>query len=87
MTLVDGAQIAGTIPFTIVERFGWKIGIISIAEQDWITTLSCFDVDDILFEDIVLSTEKWSKYLREEQGCNFIIALTHMRVPNDILLA
>lgn len=44
-------------------------------------------MDDILFEDIVVSTEKWSKYLREEQGCDFIIGLTHMRVPNDILLA
>lgn len=59
----------------------------NIAEFDWITTLNCFDVEDIRFRDIVKDTERWSKVLREEEGCDFVIALTHMRVPNDVKLA
>ena len=87
VTLIDGSQIAATEPFTVIERFGYKIGIMNIAEFDWITTLNCFDVEDIRFRDIVKDTERWSKVLREEEGCDFVIALTHMRVPNDIKLA
>lgn len=34
VTYVDGTQIAATTPYKIIERFGWKIGIISIAEED-----------------------------------------------------
>ena len=87
VTLIDGTQIAATEPFTCIERFGYKIGIMNIAEFDWITTLNCFDVEDIRFRDIVKDTERWARVLREEEGCNFVIALTHMRVPNDVKLA
>jgi 5'-nucleotidase len=87
VTLVDGSPLAATKPYTIIERFGWKIGVISIAEEDWIGTLGCIDPDDIQFTNIIESTNEWSAYLRQEQGCDYIIALTHMRVPNDLLLA
>lgn len=87
VTLIDGTQIAATEPFVTIERFGYKIGIMSISEFDWITTLNCFDVEDIRFRDIVKDTERWARVLREEEGCDFVIALTHMRVPNDIKLA
>mmetsp|Transcript_18657 Transcript_18657/g.18328 ORF Transcript_18657/g.18328 Transcript_18657/m.18328 type:complete len:389 (-) Transcript_18657:38-1204(-) len=42
--------------------------------------------DDYVYEDFIKSANKWCPKLRE-QGCELIIALTHMRMPNDKKLA
>jgi hypothetical protein len=63
VTFVDGEQIAATAPYTILERGAWKVGIISIAEYDWISTLSLFDPEDLHYEDIVECTEHWGQKL------------------------
>lgn len=63
VTLVNGEQIAATKPYHIVENGDFRVGFISIAEVDWIATLAAFDEDDIHFEDIVESSEKWAKIL------------------------
>lgn len=63
MTLVTGEQIAATKPYHIIEHGDYKIGFIGIAEIEWVATLAAFDEDDINFEDIVESSEKWSEKL------------------------
>lgn len=37
----------------ILEKDGFKIGIIGLVEFEWITTLSCIDSDDILYESYI----------------------------------
>lgn len=37
--------------------------------------------------DFVESGRTMAKYMKSELGCDIVIALTHMRVPNDIKLA
>ena len=58
-----------------------------IAEFEWIATLSTFDVEDLEYEDFVECSNRMGKELREEHGCDMVIVLSHMRVPNDRKLA
>lgn len=50
-------------------------------------TLGMVEWDTIIYEDFVDCARRYNKMLREEKGCDMVIALTHMRVPNDELLA
>jgi 5'-nucleotidase len=43
-------------------------------------------MEDLIYEDIVECSRRYNKILREEHKCDMVIALTHMRVPNDELL-
>ncbi len=65
---------------------GRKIGLIGLVEQGWMATLATINQDEILFEDPTQCATRLSSKLRAE-GCELVIALTHMRVPNDVLLA
>ncbi|XP_052816876.1 mannosylglucosyl-3-phosphoglycerate phosphatase-like [Mya arenaria] len=61
---------------------GTKIGLMGLVEEEWIDTLSTIDPADIIFEDFVKVGNQLAKELREE-GAELVIALTHMRWPND----
>lgn len=87
LNLVNGENLVATEDYHIIERGKFKIGVIGLAEPDWVATLAAFDEEDIVYEDMVQSANKWSRKLREEHGCNFIIALTHLRIENDIKVA
>lgn len=63
-------------PTMIVERFGVKIGLIGIACQSWLDLLIPEVVNECEIGDPIQYTKKYSKILRE-QGCQYIIALTH----------
>ncbi len=43
--------------------------------------------DCITYEDFIECSRRYNKFLREEQKCDMVIALTHMRQPNDEKLA
>eukprot|EP00662_Eupelagonemidae_sp_cell21_P021322 gene21322-63899_t len=49
-------------------------------------TLATINEEDIEYEDFVAAARRLCPQLRE-QGCDVVIALTHMRVPNDERLA
>ncbi len=54
----NGSNVGGSIDYTIIERPGWKIGVIGLAEFAWITTVTCLDVDDLVFEDYIDASHK-----------------------------
>ena len=56
-----------------------QVGIIGLAEFDWIATLAYLTEDDLDYEDYVTCGQKWAKKLKEEEKCDFVVALTHMR--------
>jgi 5'-nucleotidase len=43
--------------------------------------------DKLEYEDFVECAQRYCKLLKEEHKCDLIIALTHMRMPNDRILA
>lgn len=70
----------------IINTHGIKIGLIGLVEHDWIDTLATLDPEDVTFEDYVERGSELARSLKE-QGAHVVIALTHMRWPNDRRLA
>lgn len=79
--------MAQALDHIILEHNGVKIGVIGLAEEEWLDCIMGMEEDDYTFEDFIESGKKWSKKLKEEEGCEVVIALTHMRLPNDEKLA
>ncbi|XP_055839980.1 snake venom 5'-nucleotidase isoform X1 [Episyrphus balteatus] len=63
-----------------------SIGLIGLVEKEWLETLPTIDPKEVTFIDYVEAGNKLAEELRNE-GCEIVIALTHMRTPNDINLA
>eukprot|EP00057_Strongylocentrotus_purpuratus_P012764 XP_011667238.1 PREDICTED: 5'-nucleotidase isoform X2 [Strongylocentrotus purpuratus] len=63
-----------------------KIGLIGLVEEEWLVTLATVDRENVTYLDYVERGQKLATELKE-QGADFVIALTHMRLPNDIRLA
>lgn len=74
--------LGDSIDHIILDRDGVKIGIIGLAEEEWLDSVITLEEDDYIYEDFIKSGKKWCQKLREE-GCEIVIALTHMRMPND----
>lgn len=66
---------------------GHRVGLIGLVEREWLVTLACIHEDAVDYVDYVEMGNKLAKKLREEEGVDLVIALTHMRVPNDRRLA
>jgi len=65
---------------------GIKIGLMGLVEKEWLDTLSTIDPKEVTYTDFIKVASQLSTQLRNE-GCEIVIALTHMRTPNDIKLA
>ncbi|CAI2363335.1 unnamed protein product [Moneuplotes crassus] len=70
----------------IMEHQGFKIGFIGLAELEWLGVCPYIEEEDYDYEDFVKCARRWCEDLKS-QGCDLIIALTHMRVKNDKHLA
>lgn len=70
----------------IIEHEGIKIGFIGLAELEWLETIASFEESDYIYESFYKSARTWCQKLREE-GCELVIALTHLRYHNDMYLA
>jgi len=82
-----GSCFSGTEEFMVIEHNKLRIGLIGLAEFDWIATLSNMSEEDLDYEDFVTCGERWAKHLKQEEKCDFVIALTHMRDHSDRSLA
>ena len=57
-----------------------------IAEREWANTFKNLEVD-LIYSNYKRTATEYAKKLREEQGCTYIIALTHMRLKHDKIFA
>lgn len=65
---------------------GWgKVGLVGLIEEAWLATLATMDPSSVEYKDAVATGNAVAAQLRNEHGCDVIIALTHMRLPNDEL--
>ncbi|KAI1285501.1 Trifunctional nucleotide phosphoesterase protein YfkN [Halotydeus destructor] len=71
----------------IMEKNGKRFGLIGLVEEEWLATLSTLDQEDVIYFDFVSEGRKLAKQLKEKERVDFVIALTHMRTPNDCRLA
>ncbi|XP_033753676.1 snake venom 5'-nucleotidase-like [Pecten maximus] len=70
----------------MMEWNGFKLGFIGLVEEEWIDTLATLDPEDVTFADFVTRGKELGNQLKE-QGADIVIAMTHMRWPNDRRLA
>ncbi|CAG2163538.1 unnamed protein product [Oppiella nova] len=71
----------------ILEKCGKRFGIIGLIEEEWLATLATLALEDVTYLDFVSEGRKLAKLLKEKENVDFVIALTHMRTPNDCRLA
>jgi len=70
----------------IMEWDGRKIGLIGLVEKEWLDTLATINPEEVDYTDYVEAGSMLASELKKK-GCEYVIALTHMRTPNDIRLA
>ena len=78
--------LAGGIEAIIITHEGVKIGLMGLIEEEWLATLATISRDEVNYVDYVEVGRRLTAALRA-QGADMVIALTHMRNPNDIRLA
>lgn len=76
----------GKITHILYHRNLVTIGLIGLVEKEWLDTIPTIDPQEVTFIDFVKAGNQLAEELRNE-GCEIVIALTHMRTPNDIELA
>ena len=64
--------------------FSAQIGLV---EKEWLDTLASIDPGHVTYTDYVDCGRVLARNLKQVKGCNIVIALTHMRTPNDKRLA
>jgi len=69
----------------VITWHGKKLGFVGLIEEEWMATLSTIDAEDLEYIDFVTEGRRLARELRA-QGVDYVIALTHMRWPNDIRL-
>lgn len=53
-----------------------------LIEYDWLATINTIKKENFIFIDFIIKAKELSKHFKDI-GCDFIIALTHMRTYND----
>lgn len=69
-------------PYTIIKKAGMKIGIVGLNCN--IRTVVAIEIADrIPALDTVTELNRWADYLKEEEKCDFVIALSHAGYGGD----
>lgn len=85
-----GKNIASSVSYTVkqcVDSAGDPVcvGIIGLAEEEWLSTVP--QLPPVSYHDFLTEGRSVARMLRKDKGCTLVIALTHMRLANDIRLA
>lgn len=81
----DGRPLQGTIDLHVVEVGGYRIGFIGLLTPETSTLSS--PGRDVAFGDPLAAAEAAAGRLREEEGADLVVALTHMGLAADRELA
>lgn len=82
---LDGSVLGGALQHVILQWQGWRVGLLGLAEAEWLDILGACE-KEVVYEDFCEAASREAKQLRAE-GCDLVVALTHMRLNNDLLLA
>ncbi|CRL06860.1 CLUMA_CG019615, isoform A [Clunio marinus] len=70
----------------IINHGEFRVGLMGLVEKEWLETIPTIDPNEVTFIDYIEAGNRLANDLIKE-GCDVIIALTHMRTPNDLNLA
>lgn len=87
LDIQTGEPLAGAHRSIVLEWQGLKIGLVGLVEREWLLTIPSLDCSkDITFLDYVEEGRRLARELHAS-GVDLVVALTHMRWPNDDALA
>ena len=75
-TLGDGERTV------LINHGGVMVGLMGLIEREWLGTLSTIEESELDYTDYVITAKELCSELRG-RGAEVVIALTHMRMPND----
>ncbi|KAI9224057.1 Metallo-dependent phosphatase-like protein [Blastocladiella britannica] len=81
-----GGLLGQGIEYHVIERGAFRIGLVGLVEREWLDTIVALP-PNLKFEDFSSVGQRLARKLKGELGCHLVIALTHMRLPNDEQLA
>ncbi|CAG8448731.1 2166_t:CDS:2 [Diversispora eburnea] len=83
----SGNPVAGGKKIYILEKGGLKLGILGLVEKEWLETIPGLP-STLQYQDFLKVGKELASQLRDPPySVDLVIALTHSRLPNDILLA
>ncbi|CDW87517.1 ser thr protein phosphatase family [Stylonychia lemnae] len=77
----------GVQEYAIVQHQGKKVGVIGLAEKEFIDQFTTLVTEKIVYIDCAEKSRDLCRILKEEHQCDLVIALTHLRIPNERILA
>ncbi|KAK9710856.1 hypothetical protein K7432_008186, partial [Basidiobolus ranarum] len=81
-----GRPIAEGKEYYIKEHNGLKLGFVGLVEKEWLDTIPSLPATAD-YRDFITTGRELSQRLRQEEKVDLVIALSHMRLPNDEILA
>ena len=81
------STVAGSLRHAVIRRSGLRIGLIGLIESEWLASIPRREMDELVYEDFVAVARRLASRLRHEDRVDLVVALTHMRWPNDRRLA
>ena len=82
----SGLPLAGCRETAIMDYHGIKIGLIGLIEKGWLDALSAVPSTSVDYHDFVEVGRAQAQRMRAN-GVDLVVAMTHMRSPNDEKLA
>jgi 5'-nucleotidase len=64
----------------------WRVGVVGLVEASWVETLATVKPAAVAWEEPLAAALRLSARLREAHGVHVVLALTHMRLVNDVAL-
>lgn len=81
---LEGTPLEGIVkPYTIVEKAGRKIGIIGLIPNNIRTVISASVAEGIVQYNSVEVVNKYATQLKEQDGCDLVILLSHLGLSSD----
>ncbi|KAK8024314.1 2-3-cyclic-nucleotide 2-phosphodiesterase [Apiospora rasikravindrae] len=77
--------LAGAQKYHVVTLQGFRVGFFGLAGTDWPS--NCRELPRCVIEDPIESARACTRHLRRIEGCNLVIAITHMRLAEDTELS
>ncbi|PVH94006.1 Metallo-dependent phosphatase [Periconia macrospinosa] len=82
----DGAELlAGAKMWHTAVLQGYKVGFLGLAGSDWPS--NCKGLPECCIVSPVEAARAVSRHLRRVEKCDFVIAVTHMRLAEDLLVS
>jgi 5'-nucleotidase len=86
--ITDDKPLGGCEEYAILKKEGLNILVLGLIEFEWMATLSTIEPHEIEFEEFCSYVKRRVPEIQQEKGpFDFVVAASHMRMPNDYKLA